>query len=185
MTLPRGWLHASLRVRQCPRGRLRSNQRQRQPHAHVPGRCSVRCRRSRLISRVRPNSPRTRLLASNRMMLRQRCTEARFQPQCRKSPLDSLRGSAQPQCENLGHFTSVCHSSDEIRPPSRQAESFVTRTMKLSPTNGDASHHRPTGRSASLPTSDGTNSRVNPRNHGKPSHWPSVAGTHAIPFHEP
>ena len=50
--------------------------------------------------------------------------------------------------QGFGHFTSVCHSSDEIRPPNHQAESSATRAMKPSPSVDDAGRHRSTGRSA-------------------------------------
>ena len=66
--------------------------------------CVGNCRRNKLTSLLHRNSQRTRLLASNRMMLRQSRTEARFQPQGRNSPLGSLRGSPWPQRKNLGHL---------------------------------------------------------------------------------
>ena len=59
-------------------------------------------RSNRLITRGHKNSPRTRLPASNRMMLRQSQCAARFQPQG-KPPLDSLSASACPQRKDLGH----------------------------------------------------------------------------------
>ena len=71
--------------------------------------CVRKCRSNRLASRVHQNSPRTPLSASNHMMLRQRRCVARFQPQGRKSPLDSLRASAWPQRKDLRHSTSVWH----------------------------------------------------------------------------
>ena len=63
--------------------RRRSSGWQSRRQARVPGRCAVRCRSS-LTARVRQNPPRTRLSASNRMMLHQRRCEARFQPQGRE-----------------------------------------------------------------------------------------------------
>ena len=65
------------------------------------------CRRhNSLASRVHQNSPRTWLLASNRMMLNQSRCVARFQPQGRGggAPLDSLSASACPQRKDLGIY---------------------------------------------------------------------------------
>ena len=70
----------------------------------MQSRNAVRCRSSNsLTSRVRQNSPRTRLLASNRVMLRQKRIEAHSQPRGRETLTDSPSASACPQRENFGH----------------------------------------------------------------------------------
>ena len=120
----------------------------------------MRCRSSNsLSSRVRQNSPRTPLSASNRRMLRERRTEARTKtsrhrrrrqrpckvPASRQElPSGLARGLCVPPAQEFGASTGVCHRSDEIRPPSRRAESFATRTMKLSLTKGGTGRRRPT-----------------------------------------
>ena len=69
------------------------------------------CRRSNsLASRVRQNSPRTRLLASNHMMLHQRRCAARSRLQGRK-PSGLAKGVCVPTAQEFGYFTSACHRS--------------------------------------------------------------------------
>ena len=64
--------------------------------------CVGNCQRSRLASRVSQNSPRTRLLASNRMMLRQ--SRRRLFSSLKAGNLtDSLSAPACPQRKKLGH----------------------------------------------------------------------------------
>ena len=64
--------------------------------------CVGNCRRNKLTSLLHRNSPRTRLLASNRIMLHQRRCAALFQPQGRVFT-DLLRAPAWLQRKNFGH----------------------------------------------------------------------------------
>ena len=71
------------------------------------------------------HSPRTRLLASNRIMLHQSRCAALFQTQCR-NPLDSLRASAWLRRKHLGHLLGVWH-----RPCGRRAAVGKTKTAGM------------------------------------------------------
>ena len=64
--------------------------------------CVGNCRRNKLTSLLHRNSPRTRLLASNRIMLHQRRRAALLQPQGRGNLTDSLSAAAWPQRKNSG-----------------------------------------------------------------------------------
>ena len=87
--------------------------------------CVGNCRRNKLTSLLHRNSPRTRLLASNRMMLHQsRCT-ATFQPQGRK-PSGSTQGLSVPPAQTFGASTRVCH-----RPYGRRAAVRKTTTAHM------------------------------------------------------
>ena len=90
------------------------------------GRNAVTCHSSNtLASLLHRNSPRTRLLASNHMMLHQRRTEARFQPQGRK-PSGSTQGLSVPPAQTFGASTCVCH-----RPYGRRAVVRKTTTAHM------------------------------------------------------
>ena len=66
-------------------------------------------RRNSLTSRVHQNSPRTRLLASNRMMLHQR--RCRLVPSSKANASGLAKGVCVPTAQEFGYFTSVCHRS--------------------------------------------------------------------------
>ena len=63
-------------------------------------------------------------------------------PASRQGTLDPFQRLCVPPAQGFGASTAVCHRCDEIRPPSRRAESFATRTIKLSPTKGDDGRRR-------------------------------------------
>ena len=76
----------------------------------MQSRNAVRCRSSNsLTSRVRQNSPRTRLLASNRVMLRQRHCAALFWPKARKTRhFGSTQGLSVAAAQGFRASTGVC-----------------------------------------------------------------------------
>ena len=80
---------------------LRSNSRQSRRQARVPGRCAVRCHSS-LTARVRQNSPRTPLSASNRTTQRKADVRLVSSPRAGHCLTDSLKASTWPQRKNSG-----------------------------------------------------------------------------------
>ena len=100
------------------------------------------CRRSRFTSRVHEDSSRTTPVGQQPYDAARKALFGSFTTSRQDNSLtDSLIASACPQRKDLGS-AGVCHRSDEIGPPSSRAESFATRTIKLSPTKGDDSHPR-------------------------------------------
>ena len=72
---------------------------------------AARYRSSRLISRVRTNSPRTRLLASNRVMPHKRHCATLFEPQGRKSLTELAKRLYVATAQEFGSYTSVAERS--------------------------------------------------------------------------